>query len=292
MTNQSTSMRVLVLGATGMLGNAVLRTLADSVGYEAFGSARSSAPVRSLREDLRARVQVGIDVERFDTLAGLFDRVRPDAVINCVGLVKQLAEAEDPLAALPINALLPHRLSRLCSLVGARLVHISTDCVFSGAKGCYREGDMPDAQDLYGRSKLLGEVTGDAHAITLRTSIIGHEIGRAHGLVGWFLEQSGTVNGYRRAIFSGIPTVELACIIRDRVLPNRQLQGLYHVSAAPIDKLSLLQTVALQYRHAVEIIPDDRVNIDRSLDSSRFRNATGYTPPDWPELVRRMHAFG
>jgi len=285
-------MRVLVLGATGMLGNAVLRTLADSVGYEAFGSARSSAPVRSLREDLRARVQVGIDVERFDTLAGLFDRVRPDAVINCVGLVKQLAEAEDPLAALPINALLPHRLSRLCSLVGARLVHISTDCVFSGAKGCYREGDMPDAQDLYGRSKLLGEVTGDAHAITLRTSIIGHEIGRAHGLVGWFLEQSGTVNGYRRAIFSGIPTVELACIIRDRVLPNRQLQGLYHVSAAPIDKLSLLQTVALQYRHAVEIIPDDRVNIDRSLDSSRFRNATGYTPPDWPELVRRMHAFG
>jgi dTDP-4-dehydrorhamnose reductase len=209
-----------------------------------------------------------------------------------VGLVKQLAEAEDPLAALPINALLPHRLSRLCSLVGARLVHISTDCVFSGAKGCYREGDMPDAQDLYGRSKLLGEVTGDAHAITLRTSIIGHEIGRAHGLVGWFLEQSGTVNGYRRAIFSGIPTVELACIIRDRVLPNRQLQGLYHVSAAPIDKLSLLQTVASQYRHAVEIIPDDRVNIDRSLDSSRFRNATGYTPPDWPELVRRMHAFG
>ncbi len=292
MTDAVTPVRVLVLGATGMLGNAVLRTLADGAGYEVAGSARSDVFLGYLREDLRAKVRLGIDVERQDSLVDLFERVRPDAVINCVGLVKQLAGAEDPLAALPINSLLPHRLDRLCSLTGARLVHISTDCVFSGAKGGYVESDIADAGDLYGRSKLLGEVTESPRAVTLRTSIIGHEFGKAHGLVGWFLGQNQTVHGYRRAIFSGLPTTELARIIRDIVLPDHQLHGLYHVSAAPIDKMSLLKLVAAQYGHSVEIIPDDRLAIDRSLDSSRFRKATGYVPPDWPELVRRMHTFG
>jgi dTDP-4-dehydrorhamnose reductase len=291
MTDQTES-TVLVLGATGMLGNAVLRLLADSPGIRVVGSVRSAAGVRMLREDLRERVRTGVDVENPDSLAKLLGSVRPHAVINCVGLVKQLADAEDPLAALPVNALLPHRLSRLCALVGARLVHISTDCVFAGSKGMYLEGDPPDAQDLYGRSKLLGEVTQDAHAITLRTSIIGHELASAHGLVGWFLAQKGSVRGYRKAVFSGVPTVELARIIRDHVLPRPELTGLYQVSAAPIDKLTLLQLVANQYSHEVDIVADERVVIDRSLDSTRFRTATGYQPPEWVELVRHMHAFG
>lgn len=291
MAGQLKLTRVLVLGATGMLGNAVLRLFAESLGYEVVGSARSAGSVHLLRDNLRTKVHVGIDVENPDILARLFDTVRPNAVINCVGLVKQLAEANDPLSALTTNAMLPHRLSRLCSLVDARLVHISTDCVFTGSKGNYRESDIPDAQDLYGRSKLLGEVVDDAHTITLRTSMIGHELASAHGLVGWFLGQSGSVHGYRRAVFSGFPTVELARVLRDYVLPNPQLQGLYHLSAAPIDKLTLLQLIATQYGHPIEIIRDDQVVIDRSLDSTRFRQATGYTPLDWPELVRRMHAF-
>jgi len=291
-TGATSTKRVLVLGATGMLGHAVLRLFADSDGFDARGSARSGAALGALRADLRARVQTGIDVERPDALARLFDDVRPQWVINCVGLVKQLTGAKDPLAALPINALLPHRVARLCSLVGARLVHVSTDCVFAGARGNYREDDPPDAQDLYGRSKLLGEVTDAVHAITLRTSIIGHELVSVHGLVGWFLAQQGSVRGYRRAVFSGLPTVELARVIRDHVLPAPALRGLYHVSAEPIDKLSLLQAVAREYGKAIEIVPDDQVVIDRSLDSRRFRSATGYTPPGWPELVRRMHAFG
>lgn len=292
MNEPSSPTRVLVLGATGMLGNAMLRFFADSPGFEATGSARSAAGVARLREDLRPRVRCGVDIENPDALAGLLDRVRPQLVINCVGLVKQLAEAEDTLAALPVNALLPHRLSRLCALAGARLVHVSTDCVFAGTRGGYTEADVPDATDLYGRSKLLGEVVAQPHVVTLRTSIIGHELASAHGLVGWFMAQRGPVRGYACAIFSGVPTVELARIVRDHVVHRPALHGLYHVSAAPIDKLSLLRLVAERYGHRIDIEADTRVVIDRSLDSSRFRAATGWTPPDWSELVRRMHAFG
>lgn len=284
--------KVLVLGATGMLGNAMLRVFAASPGHTAMGSARSGADVRGLPEGLRASVHTGVDVENIDTLAALLARVRPQVVINCVGLVKQLAEAEDPLAALPVNAMLPHRLSRLCGLVGARLVHVSTDCVFAGTRGLYTEADAPDAQDLYGRSKLLGEVTSDKHAITLRTSIIGHELSTRHSLVAWFLGQTGPVQGFAKAVFSGLPTVELAVVVRDHVLPHPELSGLFHVSAEPIDKLTLLRLLAAQYGRDTVITPDNRLVVDRSLDSQRFRQATGYAPPAWPELVRRMHAFG
>ena len=290
--NDKTGRTVLVLGATGMLGNAMLRLLADSPGIDAVGSARSSAGVRLLRPDLHERVHAGVDVVNPDSLARLLELARPHTVINCVGVVKQLVNTSDPLTAIAINSLLPHRLSRLCSLMGARLVHVSTDCVFAGTKGLYREGDAPDAQDLYGRSKQLGEVTNDAHAVTLRTSFIGHELGSAHGLLGWFLAQKGSVPGYGKAIFSGLPTVELARVIRDYVLPRPELSGLYQVSADPIDKLTLLRLVAAEYGHDIEIVTNDQVAIDRSLDSTRFRTATGYQPPDWTELVHRMHAFG
>jgi dTDP-4-dehydrorhamnose reductase len=210
--------------------------------------------------------------------------VRPGVVVNCIGLVKQLAAADDPLQALPINSLLPHRLAWLCSLIGARLVHISTDCVFNGRKGGYRETDPSDAEDLYGRSKFLGEVAY-SHTITLRTSII------AHGLVAWFLSQNGRVKGYRRAIFSGLPTVELSRVVRDVVLPRSDLAGLYHVAAAPIAKFDLLTIVAAAYGTDAVIDPDDSVVIDRSLDAGRFRQATGYVAPPWPELVARMRDF-
>jgi dTDP-4-dehydrorhamnose reductase len=285
-------MKVLVLGASGMLGNAVLRVLASSDGFDAVGSVRSAAAMRLLPESVRDRLVTGVDVDNADSLAGLFGQVRPDAVINCVGLVKQLAEVKDPLSAIPINSLLPHRLARLCQVASARLVHVSTDCVFSGTKGMYIESDFADADDLYGRSKYLGEVDYP-HAVTLRTSIIGHELGgSAHGLVGWFLAQRGSVKGFARAVFSGLPTVELAAVIRDCVLPAPSLRGVYHVSAAPIDKFSLLRLVGSAYGRSVDIVPDDKLVIDRSLDSTRFRQATGYQPAAWPELVGRMAAFG
>ena len=287
-TNQKT--RVLVLGVSGMLGNAVLRVFAQSSRYSVMGSARSVGMLQLLPSELREHVVCGVDVENTDSLMRLFALARPDVVINCIGLVKQLAEADDPLAAIPINALLPHRLARLCDVSRARLVHMSTDCVFSGTRGMYCEQDVSDANDLYGRSKYLGEVDY-SHAVTLRTSIIGHELSSAHGLVGWFLAQQVPVKGYSRAIFSGLPTVELACVMRDFVVPNPELRGLYHVSAEPINKYELLKLVAQVYGKSTDITPDDKVAIDRSLDSSRFREITGYQSPGWPELVRRMHEF-
>lgn len=285
--------RLLVLGATGMLGNAVLRWFAQNeAAFQVYGSVRSLASVKSLQAGSpQAEFVAGIDVDSLDSLTRLFAQVRPDVVVNCIGVVKQLAEADEPLTAIPINALLPHRLARLAQVADARLVHISTDCVFSGRKGGYRESDQPDAYDLYGRSKLLGEVDYD-NAITLRTSIIGHELNSAHGLINWFLSQSGSVRGFTKAIFSGLPTVELARVIQQHVLPHPELRGTYHVSVEPIDKYSLLKLVAVAYGRTNEIEPNDKLVIDRSLNSDRFRAATGYKPPAWPELVQRMRDFG
>ena len=205
-------------------------------------------------------------------------------------MVKQLADANDPLQAVPINTLLPHRLAALCDVAGARLVHISTDCVFSGATGNYLETDFPDAYDLYGRSKFLGEVDYP-NAITLRTSIIGHELKGGRSLVGWFLSQEASVKGFTKAIFSGLPTMELATIVRDVVLDRRELRGLYHVAAKPINKFDLLSLLAKAYGKEIEIIPSDDLVIDRSLCGEKFRLATGYVAPEWPILVKRMAEF-
>jgi dTDP-4-dehydrorhamnose reductase len=284
-------MRVLVLGASGMLGNTMLRLLAESDGIEAIGTVRGDRSRGLLPESLQSSVISGVDVENIDSLTRALAETQPDVVVNCIGLVKQLAVANDPLVAIPINTLLPHRLARLCALSDSRFIHISTDCVFSGSKGMYVEGDAADAQDLYGLSKFLGEVDYP-NAITLRTSIIGHELDGARSLVGWFLAQSGLVKGYRKAIFSGLPTVELARVVRDYVLPNPQLHGLYHVSAESINKYDLLQLVASVYGKKIDIAPNDSLVIDRSLDSTRFRLTTGFQPKAWADLITSMKNFG
>lgn len=281
-------MKILVLGISGMLGQKVFAEFSRAGDCEVWGTLRSPSLLRHFDEASRARILVGIDILDHDALTKLFAQVRPAVVINCVGLIKQLADAEDPLTALPLNAILPHRLSALCKLGGMRLIHVSTDCVFSGSRGNYREDDISDANDLYGKSKYIGEVRNDTHAITLRTSIIGHELGSKVALVDWFLSQEGRVKGYRRAIFSGLPTVELARVMRDYVLPRPELHGLYHVSAAPIAKYDLLRLIAQQYGKQIEIDGDDAVGIDRSLDSSRFAIATGYRAPEWPALIASM----
>lgn len=282
-------MRILILGATGMLGNAVFRVLGSDPELDTWGTLRDRSGMKFFSEASHERLISGVDVLDQDALISVLGQVRPDVVVNCVGLIKQLAKAEDPLTALPINAMLPHRLTRLCLLAQARLIHISTDCVFSGRKGGYLETDPSDAEDLYGKSKFIGEISGHSHAITLRTSIIGHELNSSYALVDWFLSQKVRVKGFSRAIFSGLPTVELARVIKDFVLPHPTLSGLYHVAAEPIDKLSLLRLVASQYRKDIEIEPDDALVIDRSLNGARFSATTGYLAPAWPELICQMH---
>jgi dTDP-4-dehydrorhamnose reductase len=282
--------KILVLGVSGMLGNAMFRVLSESSEHEVWGTARSPSVQKHYGAALASRVEAGIDVENPDSLASVLERIRPDVVVNCIGLVKQFAQAGDPLQALPINAMLPHRLARYCALLDARLVHISTDCVFNGARGTYGETDISDAEDLYGKSKFIGEVAYP-HTITLRTSIIGHELASHHGLIEWFLSQTGTVHGYRRVVFSGLPTVELSRIVRDAVLPRPALNGVFHVASAPITKYDLLKLVAQAYGKTIEIVPDDSMAIDRTLIADRFRLATGYVAPAWPDLVQLMKNF-
>lgn len=283
--------KVLIFGASGMLGHAAYRLFAASPGFEAVGSLRGTRP-KGLEEGPAGRLIGGVDAANFDTVTRLIASERPDVVINCVGVVKQLSAAKDPLTSIAVNALLPHRLAELCGAARARLVHISTDCVFDGRKGGYVETDPSNAEDLYGKTKYLGEVDYP-HAVTLRTSIIGHELSSAVSLVDWFLSQPGpTVKGYRRAIYSGLPTVELAAVIRDIVIPRPHLRGVWHVVSDPIDKYALLKLVAKAYGKQVEIVPDDTVVVDRSMNGSRFRTETGYVAPPWPQLVARMRDAG
>lgn len=291
MSNQARQTKVLVLGASGMLGNAVLRVFAESEGFTVSGTVRSNRALRLLPLSVQECLIPGVDVENVDSLLSVFGQVQPDVVINCIGLVKQLKEADDPLSAIPINSLLPHRLARLCAVSESRLVHMSTDCVFSGAKGMYTEMDAADAKDLYGRSKFLGEVDYP-NAITLRTSIIGHELDGARSLIGWFLSQEGSVKGFKNAVFSGLPTVEIARIVRDLVIPQSNLHGVYHVSAEPINKFDLLTLVADVYGKKIKIERDESVVIDRSLDSTRFRKEAGFCPAPWSDLIKNMHQFG
>ncbi len=236
-------MKILVLGASGMIGHVVLRYFAQSPGYSVVGSVRSGRELQLLPEALRGQVICGSDIDT-DGLLHLFDRVRPDVVVNCIGIVKQAAKADDPLAVVPVNSLLPHRLLRLCKVAGARLVHFSTDCVFSGAKGMYRENDTADATDLYGRSKILGELD-DAQAVTLRKSAIGPELEGAHGLLAWFLSQRGRARGFTRAIFSGLPTVELERVMLDfRLIEFAFAKVPAHLKATAFDQKILLKKLA------------------------------------------------
>ncbi len=283
-------MRILVLGASGMIGSAVIRVLSEKDDWDVIGTVRSGEVKRFFSPKIAERLVAGIDVENNDTLVKVFAQVRPDVVINCAGLTKHLPCAEDHLVALPINTLMPHRVARLCELVGARLIHISTDCVFSGKKGGYTEDDPADATDVYGKSKFLGEVNY-LHAITLRTSTIGHELQSAHGLLDWFLSQHGQCKGFVRAIFSGLPTVVFAQIIRDVVIPRPDLYGLYHVAGKSIAKYDLLRLIAEVYGKSIEIVREDQFEIDRSLNAERFRAATGYLAPDWEEMIKLMHAY-
>jgi dTDP-4-dehydrorhamnose reductase len=281
-------MRILVLGASGMLGNAVMKLFVEEGMHETWGTLRNESGKQFFSDDIRSYLIPAVDVLNQDALLNVFVQTRPDVVINCVGMIKQLKDANDPLHVLPLNALLPHHLAKMCMLADARLIHISTDCVFSGKKGAYTESDESDASDLYGKSKYIGELRDYTHAITLRTSIIGHELDSTHALVDWFLSQNEEVKGYTKAIFSGLPTVELAQVIHNLVLQQTALHGLYHVSASPITKFDLLKMVAKVYEKEIVIQPDNEVVIDRSLDSSLFQQATGYRAPEWLEMIEKM----
>jgi len=281
-------MRILILGGDGMLGHRLLihlrqrhdvcvtvhRQLMDYTGFGLF--------------DNRNTLD-GIDLCKPEFIEQAIDHFRPAAIINAAGIVKQRAESKESIACIEVNALLPHRLALLCEKHGIRLIHMSTDCVFSGKHGNYHESDFPDADDLYGRSKLLGEVSR-APCLTLRTSIIGRELLRKTGLLEWFLAQQGRIRGFRNAIFSGFTTHEMARII-ERVLTHfPEATGMYHVSSTPINKYELLRLIKNKFDRTIDITADDTFSCDRSLNSSRFQTEFAYTPPTWEFMIDELTA--
>jgi dTDP-4-dehydrorhamnose reductase len=229
----------------------------------------------------------GVDVANIERVIEAFALSNPDVVINCVGIIKQLPAAHDLTISLTVNSIFPHRLARLCKAARAALIHISTDCVFSGRRGNYKESDTPDAEDLYGRTKLLGELD-ESEGLTLRTSLIGREIMSKNGLVEWFLSQDGRVRGYTKAIFSGLTTETLAKILADIIIDHRDLTGLYNLASSPINKYELLCLLRDMFHHQVSIEPFEDVEIDRSLDGSLLRHRTGIKPPTWKDMVQEM----
>ncbi|MEO5808367.1 SDR family oxidoreductase [Devosia sp.] len=282
------AMKILVLGASGMMGNTILQVFNAEPGLRTLGTVRSDAARDRLPAALRDKVIVGVDAQDLQGIDALLRDHQPQAVINCIGVVKQLPEASDPLVTIPLNAVFPHQLARLCEKHGARLVHLSTDCVFDGKGSMYTETDFASADDLYGRAKFLGEVDYP-HAITLRTSTIGHELGHRHGLLEWFLSQEQEVGGFTRAMYSGLSTIEFARVILDMVLPRPDLHGLLQVSGDAISKYDLLVLIRQIYGRSTPIRRNDAFSIDRTLDSTRFRTATGYRPPSWHDQILEMY---
>ena len=283
-------MRILILGAGGMLGHMACRVL--SARHEVFGTARQwHDPAAPLARFLPAERWIGgVDAFRFDTVLAALATVRPDAVINCVGVVKQLKEAKDPLISIECNALLPHRLAAACAAAGAKLVHLSTDCVFSGRRGMYTEDDIPDPVDLYGRTKLVGE-TDLFGALTIRSSIIGRQLSGATGLVEWFISQrGGTVKGFSRAIYTGLTTAAMVRLIEQVLLEHPSLCGVWHVASTPVTKLDLLSDLNSRLGLGITIEPDDTFSCDRSLDATRFERQTGIKVPSWDEMLSELAA--
>ncbi len=230
----------------------------------------------------------GIDIENIESIRKAILESRPDVVINAVGIIKQLPSSKDTIKTLTVNSIFPHRLNELAGEFGFRLFCISTDCVFDGRRGDYSEEDVPNATDLYGKSKNLGEVSSE-HCLTLRTSIVGRELRTSHSLVEWFLSNKGrSVKGFANAIYSGFPTVVLADIINSLIFEHPKVSGLYHVSSDPINKYELLRLLNKAYGANIEIVRDEDFKIDRSLDSTKFRNLTGFVPASWELMVEQM----
>lgn len=276
------------MGATGLIGSYIFNYLSSKTTHDVFGTIRSPHDIRYFNQKKQTHITANIDASNAIEVLSVFKKVKPEVVVNCIGLTKHVETGSDPLQMIELNAIWPHKLAKLCTEYAARLIHISTDCVFSGKRGNYSEADIPDADNLYGRTKILGEINYGGH-LTLRTSTIGHEFHTTYGLLEWFLAQDKECQGFSKAIFSGLPSVVFAEVIKDYVLPSPRLEGLYQVSAEPIDKYELLKLIASIYGKKIEIKQDREFTIDRSLNHEKFKAATGYVPAAWPELIETMY---
>jgi len=280
---------IIVLGISGMLGSAIFKILSKNENFNVYGTLKNKYFLNFFNKNTINKIIINVNALDDDAIKRAIESTSPFLIINCIGLIKQIKESTDALTTIPINSLLPHKLEKICSQNNIKLLQISTDCVFSGSKGNYYENDFPDCSDLYGRSKLLGEVCDSKFALTLRTSIIGHELKGKFSLLDWYLGQSQPINGYKNAIFSGLTTLELANIIERFIVPKIEMCGLYHVASSPISKYDLLNIIAKTYNKKIQIKPCFEPIINRSLNADKFNVETGYKCPDWNSLIASMY---
>lgn len=269
--------KVLVLGASGMLGHVLYAILSKN--HQTIGTVRS--------EKWHPDLLTNYDTNNLEKVESLISSFKPDFVINCIGIIKQLKEGKDKILSLEVNSLWPHKLAEICGRHNSKMIHFSTDCVFTGDKGNYVESDLADSRDTYGLSKFMGEVDYP-HTLTLRTSIIGHELNSNVSLVDWFLSQKGECKGFSKAIYSGFPTVVVADFL-DKYIFNNFISGVYHFSSDPINKYDLLKLIAQEYKKDILIHPSEELKIDRSLNSDRLREELKFHPQTWPQMIRLMH---
>lgn len=280
-------MRILIFGAGGMLGHKLIQQLSPK--FDTWGTIRGDySSVERYNIFDRERIVESVDVENAESIENAISRVHPNVVINAVGVIKQLPTSNDVVKTLMTNAIFPHRVATLTGKYGFRLITVSTDCVFDGAKGGYTDGDVSNATDLYGKSKSLGEVNLE-NCLTIRTSIIGRELGTQHSLVEWILSNRGKqIKGFTNAIYSGFPTIIFADIIANLIVNQTNLTGIYNVASEPINKFDLVSLINKQYNAGIEVIPDGELKIDRSLDATRFNQLTGFRPQPWSEMIWKM----
>ncbi len=271
-----------------MLGYSLFSNLSEYSGLDVYGTVRNIDGKERFFIDFRDQIIEGIDVDNINNIEAVIANLKPDVVINCIGLIKQLDIAKQHTDAIVINSLLPHQLARICTRLEAKFIHFSTDCIFAGTKGGYLENDIPDAIDLYGKSKSLGEVDYAPH-LTLRTSIIGHELSSSFSLIDWFLSQENKTKGFSKAIFSGLPTCVIAKLLAEHILPRSEIIGLYHLSVDPIDKFSLLKLVSTIYNKEIEIEESTELTIDRSLNSNSLRQLISFKIPTWEAMITDMN---
>lgn len=279
--------RVLIVGVSGMLGHQLLRVL--SAKHKVLGILRRKSSSYNVPGLFTHKNTVsGVDIRHIENILPIISGFQPDVVVNAAGIIKQREEGNDPVTCIEVNALFPHRLSEVCAIYGAKLIHFSTDCVFSGtSSGLIPDGAVHDASDIYGKTKSLGEVSKNG-CLTLRTSMIGLEIENKRGLIEWFLSQKGTIKGYTHAIFSGLTTMELARVVIMLLESPWKRHGVYNVGTTPISKYNLLKRLNELTGHRVVVDKDECVVVDRSLDSSRFRADFKYTPPCWENMLREL----
>lgn len=281
--------KIFVLGASGMLGHKVLEILSTYPDFDVYGTVTNKSSFAGcLPLKFENKIFENIFADKIETIENLVKSEKPDVIINCIGIIKQHKDigVEESIR---INALLPHLLSDLGVKYGFRLINIATDCVFDGQKGNYLESDLPTCHDIYGMTKFLGEVVEKKNILTLRTSIIGHELKYNISLIDWFLIQEGEVKGYKNAIFSGFTTLEFSKLLAEKIIPNDELFGLHQISVDPISKYDLLNIVKNVYKKNLNIVLDEEIKIDRSLNSELFKKEIGYIAPNWDYLVLEMY---